>query len=286
MNRRKLLISGALWGAAIAVSYHPLVNLLDNFIRQRIEIVNEAELEEMLTKIREGKRAELDKDVSGIKENLVDINTVTDFITKYKKIIKISVNKISGGGLIYKDYILTVNHVSSDSKYSFIKRMFGELASWKKAQINKEIEYEKMGEGTFTGKKTLEEVIKIFEKDLAIFHLPKKYLKSQYNVKLGDSDKLKLFDKVYLIGNPGRQGVATRPGIIGSKELIKYFGVPWSGMVVSTPTESGDSGNPLINEKGEVVGLASSSVGAAYSLFIPINLYKDEISKYEALQGK
>lgn len=100
----------------------------------------------------------------------------------------------------------------------------------------------------------------------------------------GDSDKLAVGDSVLAVGNPyGLAGTVTA-GIISAKER--------RGMPVQTAYQDflqtdaavnpGNSGGPLVNVRGEVVGINTAIVGEAYrgiSFAIPSNLAKKVYEK-------
>ena len=90
-------------------------------------------------------------------------------------------------------------------------------------------------------------------------------------LELGDSDKLKQRDKVTTIGYPmGQDRLKFTEGIISGLQ----------GYLIQTdaPINSGNSGGPLINEKGQVIGVNSEKIASyvadniGYS--VPINDFK------------
>ncbi len=99
---------------------------------------------------------------------------------------------------------------------------------------------------------------------------------------LGDSRQLVVGQKVYAIGNPfGLAGTMTR-GIISSIRPVRG---PGPGMLIDEAIQTdaainpGNSGGPLLNSRGEVVGINTfilSSVGqsAGIGFAIPINVAK------------
>lgn len=127
----------------------------------------------------------------------------------------------------------------------------------------------------------LDKVMGNNDKDMAIFKLPKSYIRPDYKIKLGNSNSVRELDEIYLIGNPFDKGYVTRKGIIGNDQIIEFEGK--EGNASSITALPGDSGGVLINSEGEVIGLATKSV-LAYFIFSPINLYKEEIRKYEENQ--
>lgn len=229
----------------------------------------------------------LNKEINAILENMVNLETVTKEnvgsrnpeleLESGLKDEQFKYVKTTGQGIIYGDYILTADHIVS--KYVKIIPFPGGAPFM--------ILIDKESEITKTGNYELEEVVKKMEGDLAIFKLPKDYKKPSSKVVLGDSDKLKMLDEIYLIGDPGdlvftvRKGIMARTGEFGLP--VNEFG--GSGYLSSFIAAPGDSASPIINDSGEIVGLLTSSYGV-YSIFTPINKFKEEIKKYEGGKNK
>lgn len=85
------------------------------------------------------------------------------------------------------------------------------------------------------------------------------------NAKLGDSDDVKIGEKVIAIGNPLGLEFTLTEGIIsardrtGANELPYYF-------QIDVPLNPGNSGGPLINTKGKVIGINNFKVQGAEGL--------------------
>ena len=174
-----------------------------------------------------------------------------------------------GTGLIVTDngYILTNAHVSGE-KYStcYVTLETGEV---------------------FTGNVVWSDI----DVDLAILKISAKNL---IYAKLGDSDNIKVGEKVYAIGNPiGFEFERTvTSGIISAIDrTIKIEEDENSYMSNLIQTDAtinlGNSGGPLINIDGEVVGINTLKITSAegISFAVPINLVKTIIEKF-ATQGK
>jgi len=115
-------------------------------------------------------------------------------------------------------------------------------------------------------------------KDLALVKIePKEKLKT---VKLGDSDELKIGQRVLTIGNPfGFSGTLTQ-GIISRIDYAK------GRIQTDAAINPGCSGGPLVNTAGEVIGINQSiynpdnnisNIGIGFA--IPINDAKRFIAK-------
>ena len=98
---------------------------------------------------------------------------------------------------------------------------------------------------------------------------------------LGDSSKLVVGQKVYAIGNPfGLHGTLTN-GIISSLRAVRGPSGLYVDEVIQTDAaiNPGNSGGPLLNAKGEVIGintfiLSATGQSAGIGFAIPINVAK------------
>lgn len=126
--------------------------------------------------------------------------------------------------------------------------------------------------------------------DISIIKINKDNLPT---IPLGDSDKLRVGQTVIAIGNPlGNLGTVTS-GIISGLNRDVRVGQGYSTAnstfdgVIQTDAaiNPGNSGGPLLNSKGEVIGINFATVSGAdnLSFAIPINRVKvriDELNKY------
>jgi serine protease Do len=107
---------------------------------------------------------------------------------------------------------------------------------------------------------------------------------------LGDSDRVRVGDEVYAIGNPlGLDQTLTR-GIVSAINRV-LSETPFSDQepLIQTDTaiNPGSSGGPLVDRCGKVVGIATAIVAEAHSIgfAIPINLAKSALPSL-ATQGR
>ncbi len=104
-------------------------------------------------------------------------------------------------------------------------------------------------------------------------------------LKLGDSDKLKVGQIVLAIGNPlGLKGPPTvTMGVISAlNRTIKSPTVVLENVIqTDAAINPGNSGGPLVNLKGEVVGISTAIIPFAQGIgfAIPINSIKDSLSQ-------
>ncbi len=167
-----------------------------------------------------------------------------------------------GSGFIIdrEGYILTNNHVI-------------EKATSIKVRLSDEKEYD----ATVVGKdaKTDVALIKInvkHELPVAVF---------------GDSDKLEVGDWVVAIGNPFGLEHTVTAGIVSAKGRVIGAG-PYDDFIQTDASiNPGNSGGPLLNLKGEVVGINTAIVsgGQGIGFAIPINVARDLLTQLKS-KGK
>lgn len=131
-----------------------------------------------------------------------------------------------------------------------------------------------VGEDT---KRRIEDIIAMnSQQDLAILRI------SDVGVPifpLGNSDKLQVGEPVYAVGNPKGylEGTFTEGVVSGVRE----FQIGVKRIQISAPISEGSSGGPVLNSKGEVIGVAVSGLteGQNLNFAIPSNYLKELLSK-------
>ena len=110
---------------------------------------------------------------------------------------------------------------------------------------------------------------------------------------LGDSDKLNVGDWVVAIGNPFNLGHTVTAGIVSAK--FRNIGAgPYDNFIQTDASiNPGNSGGPLLNTKGEVIGIntaitspSGGSIGIGFA--IPVNMAKDllpQLKKGKVVRG-
>jgi len=96
-------------------------------------------------------------------------------------------------------------------------------------------------------------------------------------VHLADSDSVKVGQKVVVIGNPkGLSNTVSNGLLSGVRDLGEGFKV----FQMSAPISPGSSGSPVFDEEGNVIGIATASIGGGQNLnfSIPINYARSMIS--------
>ena len=86
-------------------------------------------------------------------------------------------------------------------------------------------------------------------------------------VVIGDSDALNVGDDIAAIGNPlGELTFSMSEGIVSTtNRLINVDGTPFNMIQITAAVNSGNSGGPLFNIYGEVVGIVSAKLSSSSS---------------------
>lgn len=98
---------------------------------------------------------------------------------------------------------------------------------------------------------------------------------------IGDSDSIKVGQAVYVAGNPrGWEGTFSS-GIISSIRGNK-------DIQITAPISPGSSGGPVLNDKGEVIGISRATFTKAQNLnfAVPSNKLRDLLSKFQKSKPK
>jgi serine protease Do len=102
--------------------------------------------------------------------------------------------------------------------------------------------------------------------------------------KLGNSDPLEIGDWVMAIGNPFGLGNTVTVGIVSAKARIIGAG-PYDNFIqTDAAINPGNSGGPLIDMKGQVIGINTAIVAAGQGIgfAIPINMAKEILLELKA----
>ncbi len=86
-------------------------------------------------------------------------------------------------------------------------------------------------------------------------------------VVIGDSSELNVGDQIAVIGNPlGELTFSMGDGIVSmTNRLINVNGTPFNMIQITAPVNSGNSGGPMFNMYGEVVGIVSAKLSSSGS---------------------
>jgi serine protease Do len=104
---------------------------------------------------------------------------------------------------------------------------------------------------------------------------------------LGDSDQLNVGEYVMAVGNPFGQGHSVTHGIISAKGRLAPDFPLARYLQTDAPINPGNSGGPLVNLKGEVIGINNAIEARAQGIgfAIPISLVKSVLTQLKT-KGK
>jgi len=119
------------------------------------------------------------------------------------------------------------------------------------------------------------------ELDLALIKVKSKEKRKLVAVTFGDSDALQVGEYVMAIGNPFGQGHSVTHGIISAKDRPAPNFLFSKYLQTDAPINPGNSGGPLVNLKGEVIGINNAIDARAQGIgfAIPINAVKKVLSQ-------
>ncbi len=181
-------------------------------------------------------RKDFEREIDLLKNTQNDFSAVIE--DAVKKVVTVSTDVSSATGFVIAEdgYIITNYHVVSDSSI---------------INVN-----------TYDSKNYAAEVIGTdVEKDIAI-------LKADFDLKpfeLADSNGVQVGEKVIAIGNPLGLAFTVTEGIVSAVHRTGPNGLN-SYIQTDVTLNPGNSGGPLINKKGQVIGMNNFKVGDAEAL--------------------
>ncbi len=216
-------------------------------------------------------RAQIEVANEKVRKALVRIRVVS---TEYREGREVKMQEVGSGAIITKDgYIITNHHVAGHAS-----RMFCTL--WDR----EEIEAELIGTDPLT--------------DISIIKLKPEKPREFTPAVFGDSSTLRVGDSVLAMGSPMALSQSVTLGIISNTEMVlpKFWGegarfqldgedvgglVRWIGH--DAAIYGGNSGGPLVNLHGEIIGINEISYGLSGA--IPGNIAK-AVAKELMTKGK
>jgi serine protease Do len=205
-------------------------------------------------------RAQIDYAIGKVKPALVRIRVVS---SEFREGREVKVQEVGSGAIISKDgYIITNHHVAGHAA-----RLFCTL--WNR----EEIEAELIGTDPLT--------------DISVIKLKPEKSRLFTPVYFGDSAHMRVGDTVLAMGSPMALSQSVTLGILSNTEMVmpRFFGqgnsfrldgedvgalVRWFAHDASI--YGGNSGGPLVNLRGEIIGINEISFGLSGA--IPGNLAK------------
>jgi len=115
--------------------------------------------------------------------------------------------------------------------------------------------------------------------DIAVLQIPKPKDGKLPVLALGDSNGVRVGEDVLALGNPLGLDQSLTRGIVSAVNRVlppTFFSLQEPLIQVDTPINHGNSGGPLLNRCGEVIGITTAIISDAQNigLVIPINLAK------------
>ncbi|HEX7430693.1 MAG TPA: trypsin-like peptidase domain-containing protein, partial [Candidatus Limnocylindrales bacterium] len=115
--------------------------------------------------------------------------------------------------------------------------------------------------------------------DIAVLQIPKPAEGTLPTLTLGDSDGLQVGEDVLAIGNPLGLSQTLTHGIVSAVNRVlpvTFFSQTEPMIQIDSPINHGNSGGPLLNRCGEVIGMTTAVIANAQGigLAIPVNLIK------------
>ena len=202
----------------------------------------------------------------------VDDTGIADAVEKVYDSVVVVENHVdgklyaTGSGFVYKTdntygYILTNNHVIASATEVLVKF------------TNKEsVKAEVLGNDEFS--------------DVAVLKVPKKYVRQV--AVIGDNNKMRVGDTTFAVGTPldakAYSWSVTR-GILSGKNRLVSSGTSYMNVLqTDTPINSGNSGGPLCNANGEVIGLTNMKLASdqieGMGFAIPIETAMDYANEF------
>lgn len=128
--------------------------------------------------------------------------------------------------------------------------------------------------------------------DLALLQLkdPGKLPKKAIPIPLADSNKVEVGEKAIAIGNPFTLESTVTQGIVSAvnrRQAALVSGVPIPYIQTDAAINPGNSGGPLVNSKGEVIGINDEILGpngtfVGVGFAIPSNLLKQNLKRLKS----
>ena len=236
---------------------------LQNFKQQNQHEINT--LSNLIDQIEQQsniKLSELKDELKNIQIKSADFSAIVDDVLQ--SVVSVKTNSGQGSGAIIdkKGYVITNVHVISGA--SNIKVI------------------------TYSGESYDAKIIVGYDEtaDIAVLKIDAPALKA---LNFGDSDQVKVGEKVIAAGNPAGLSFTVTEGIVSAfrtaSNSVNYI-------QTDVPINPGNSGGPLINAKGEIIGINNFKVGGFEGLGFAISsnnvrsAVNKIISDYEAKQNQ
>ncbi|HYH82708.1 MAG TPA: S1C family serine protease, partial [Longimicrobium sp.] len=110
--------------------------------------------------------------------------------------------------------------------------------------------------------------------DLALMRIPATGLRP---LKMGSDARMEVGDKVYVMGNPLGMSGTFSDGMVSGKRPLEGVAM----LQISAPISQGSSGGPVMNERGEVIGVATMMVmgGQNLNMAVPVRYLRPMLAQ-------
>lgn len=236
---------------------------LQNFKKQnQQEIKTLSDLIDEIERQSDIKLSELKDELKDIRIKSADFSAIVNDVLQSVVSVKTNVGQGSGAIIDRKGYVVTNVHVISGASTVRVLTYSG-----KTYDANTLVGYDE-------------------NVDIAVLKIDASDLRA---LNFGDSDEVKVGEKVIAAGNPAGLAFTVTEGIVSAfrtaQNNIKYI-------QTDVPINPGNSGGPLINTKGEIIGINNFKVGGFEGLGFAISsnnvrsIVNKIISDYEAKQNQ
>ncbi len=247
-------------GSNLSAQLALLDNAMNNFKTQNQQDLKT--LSGLIDQIEQQSNIKLDElktEVKNIRIKSADFSAIVDDVLQ--SVVSISTDKGQGSGVIIdtKGYIVTNVHVINDAStvrvYTYSNDRYN---------VKDIVGYD-------------------LKADIVVLKIGASGLKA---LNFANSDDLKVGEKVIAAGNPAGLSFTVTEGIVSA--LRTFNGLDY--IQIDVPINPGNSGGPLVNTKGEIVGINNFKIGGFESLGFAISsnevrsVAAKAISEYESKQ--
>ena len=235
---------------------------LQNFKAQnRQEIKTLSDLIDEIERQSNIQLSELKSELKNIQIKSADFSAIVNDVLQSVVSVKTNVGQGSGAIIDRKGYIVTNVHVISGASVVKVTTFSGDTYN-----VNVLAGYDTNA-------------------DIAVLKIDAANLKS---LNFGGSDGVKVGEKVIAAGNPAGLAFTVTEGIVSA--FRTFNGINY--VQTDVPINPGNSGGPLINAKGEIIGINNFKVGGFEGLGFAISsnnvrsIVNKIINEYEAKQNQ
>jgi len=249
-------------GSNLSAQIGLLDNALNNFKKQnQQDILTLSELIDQIEQQSNIKLDELKDEVKNIRIKSADFSAIVDDVLQ--SVVSVTTNKAQGSGVIIdsKGYVITNVHVINGASTIRVTTYEGDTYN-----VREIVGYD-------------------VSADIVVLKIDAPNLES---LSFGDSDDLKVGEKVIAAGNPAGLSFTVTEGIVSA--FRTFDGLDY--VQTDVPINPGNSGGPLVSTKGEIIGINNFKVGGFESLGFAISsnevrkVASAVISDYESKQAQ